>query len=310
MVFLYVGATMVGLAALAVSVLGTLRSRVSSYRLLVVFYSVFTAQVATLFVREYLYVAMTGFSYTAVFATFIVAVMLGLGCLVPVAWFYHRMFGLRRQRVLDAAVLVVAVVAAALYVWPGSVTMDAGHGRFVRNAPIIAGNCAYLALFAYILVIGATGPKADRPRRELFLIWATFAFGLVGFAESVASLVQEISDPVVVMSASGQAFLVSTIPYALFGGVLAYYFGSYLVADGRTPRAITVDIVRKYGISDREQEVIALLNQGLGNREIAEKLFVSLATVKTHVHNVYEKTGARGRYALFRLTMPADKRPA
>ena len=55
--------------------------------------------------------------------------------------------------------------------------------------------------------------------------------------------------------------------------------------------------------------MILLLNEGLGNREIAEKLFVSIATVKTHVHNIYEKTGVKGRYELFRLTTPVHRRP-
>ena len=104
----------------------------------------FTAEIATLFVREYLYVDIVGFSYTAVFATFVVAVLLGLGCLVPVAWFYHRIFSFRRQRLLDALVLGVTVAAAALYLWPGSVTLDAEHGRFLRNAPVVVGNVDYV----------------------------------------------------------------------------------------------------------------------------------------------------------------------
>jgi len=115
---------------------------------------------------------------------------------------------------------------------------------------------------------------------------------------------------VVPLTAAGEGFLISTVPYVLFGGVLAYYFGSYLVADRRPPRALDSDILKRYGISAREQEVIVLLNEGLGNREIAEKLFVSLATVKTHVHNICENTGAKGRYALFRLVTPAEKQPA
>jgi DNA-binding CsgD family transcriptional regulator len=309
-VFIYVGATMAGLTALAVSVLGTLRSRVSSYRLLVVFYGAFTAEIATLFVREYMMVDIASFSYDAVLGTYVVAIILSQACLAAVALFYHRIFALPAQRILDGIVLGVAVFGAAVFSWPGSVTMDAEHARFVRHLPVIVGSGAYLVLFAYVLVVGAVGSKADRPPRELLLIWATFGFGVVGFAESAMSLVQAVRDPVVTMKPFSQGFLVSTIPYLLFGGVLAYFFGSFLVSNGREPRALDADIVRRYGITVREQEVIALLNEGLGNREIAGKLFVSLATVKSHVHNIYEKTGAEGRYALFRLTAPAEKRSA
>lgn len=42
-------------------------------------------------------------------------------------------------------------------------------------------------------------------------------------------------------------------------------------------------------ISDRELEVLILVAQGLSNKEIAGKLFVSINTVKTHLSKLYEK---------------------
>jgi len=43
------------------------------------------------------------------------------------------------------------------------------------------------------------------------------------------------------------------------------------------------------GISTREGEVLACLAQGLTNEEIAERLFISTNTVKTHLANLYAK---------------------
>ena len=43
------------------------------------------------------------------------------------------------------------------------------------------------------------------------------------------------------------------------------------------------------GISDRELEVLELVALGLSNKEIADKLFVSINTVKTHLSKLYEK---------------------
>jgi DNA-binding NarL/FixJ family response regulator len=48
-------------------------------------------------------------------------------------------------------------------------------------------------------------------------------------------------------------------------------------------------------LTPREAEVLALIASGLSNREIAEKLVVSEATVKTHVNHVFAKIGARDR---------------
>jgi LuxR family maltose regulon positive regulatory protein len=48
-------------------------------------------------------------------------------------------------------------------------------------------------------------------------------------------------------------------------------------------------------LSDRELEVLELIADGLTNREIASRLFLSLNTVKVHTRNVYGKLGVHSR---------------
>jgi two-component system, NarL family, response regulator DegU len=48
-------------------------------------------------------------------------------------------------------------------------------------------------------------------------------------------------------------------------------------------------------VSRREKEVMALICESMTNEEIAEKLFLSAKTVKTHIRNIFEKTGIRNR---------------
>jgi ATP/maltotriose-dependent transcriptional regulator MalT len=56
-------------------------------------------------------------------------------------------------------------------------------------------------------------------------------------------------------------------------------------------------------LSDREREICELVSEGLSNGEIAQLLFVSEATVKSHLHHVFEKLGIRSRHALALRTL-------
>ncbi|WP_307863998.1 response regulator transcription factor [Kribbella aluminosa] len=49
------------------------------------------------------------------------------------------------------------------------------------------------------------------------------------------------------------------------------------------------------GLTARETEVLRLIARGLSNPEIAGQLFISEATVKTHINNTFAKIGARHR---------------
>jgi DNA-binding NarL/FixJ family response regulator len=49
-------------------------------------------------------------------------------------------------------------------------------------------------------------------------------------------------------------------------------------------------------LTAKEREVLRLVSAGRSNAEIAAALFVSAATVKTHLGHIYDKLGARGRY--------------
>jgi DNA-binding CsgD family transcriptional regulator len=56
--------------------------------------------------------------------------------------------------------------------------------------------------------------------------------------------------------------------------------------------------VEKHEISKRESEVVRLICQGYTNQEISEALFISLQTVKDHIHRIFVKTGVRNRVQL------------
>jgi two-component system nitrate/nitrite response regulator NarL len=63
------------------------------------------------------------------------------------------------------------------------------------------------------------------------------------------------------------------------------------LADGRPPES------RGDQLTPREREIVALIDRGLSNKEIAGELHIELATVKNHVHSVLDKLQVRRRGA-------------
>jgi DNA-binding CsgD family transcriptional regulator len=101
-------------------------------------------------------------------------------------------------------------------------------------------------------------------------------------------------------------FLIRDIPLEFYIGIVAVTFTALGIWAGlrlTRPKLIETDTkffldeanLRKVGISKREYEVLELIAQGLSNQEIADKLFVSVSTVKTHAANIFAKLDARRR---------------
>lgn len=72
---------------------------------------------------------------------------------------------------------------------------------------------------------------------------------------------------------------------------------STIVPNSSSPSLFVCDDekLKVLGISKRELEVLQLMAEGLSNQEIADRLFVSLNTIKTHISRLLEKLGASRR---------------
>jgi LuxR family maltose regulon positive regulatory protein len=80
------------------------------------------------------------------------------------------------------------------------------------------------------------------------------------------------------------------------------YLEKLLSAGGRTLSAsasrapeASADAALTERLTERELRILRLLKSGLGNRELAQSLFVSEATVKWHLHNIFAKLGVKNR---------------
>ena len=111
-----------------------------------------------------------------------------------------------------------------------------------------------------------------------------------------------------VLKAVEYKYFVRDIPLEFYIGLVAVMFTGLGIWAGlqlTRPKVIEVEVqgpferddqaVKKLGISKREFEVLELIAAGLSNQDIADRLFVSTSTVKTHVSNVLAKLDASRR---------------
>jgi len=67
------------------------------------------------------------------------------------------------------------------------------------------------------------------------------------------------------------------------------------------------EFCKKFEVSPRETDIIRELCNGLSNKEISDKLFISLQTVKDHTHRIYIKTNVRSRVQLINMVKEITK---
>ncbi|MFG3027975.1 response regulator [Streptomyces sp. NPDC048253] len=154
---------------------------------------------------------------------------------------------------------------------------------------------------------------AARLRPDLVLMDLRFGSGAgIDGVEAVRRIAAEAPGiPVVVLTSySGRADVVRALeagargyvlkagpPQELFRAVRGAAAGALGLASEVVGELVAQDPSPRRELSGREVEVVRLLAEGLSNRAIAEALFLSEATVKTHLVRVYRKLGADNRAA-------------
>jgi NarL family two-component system response regulator LiaR len=108
-------------------------------------------------------------------------------------------------------------------------------------------------------------------------------------------------------------FLIISHAFEIYVGIIAVFFtalGIWLALKLTQPKietrivekaifsetfVLNVTELNNLGLSKREVEVLQLMSAGLSNQEIAEHLFISLNTIKTHTSKLFEKLDVKRR---------------
>ena len=115
------------------------------------------------------------------------------------------------------------------------------------------------------------------------------------------------SDVLPAIKAGATGYLLKDTPREeLFRAVLAAHRGESVLSPAVAGRLMgRLRSPAKEPLSQREIEVLTLIARGCGNREAARRLFISEATVKTHLLHAYTKLGVRDRAAALATAIEA-----
>ncbi len=155
----------------------------------------------------------------------------------------------------------------------------------------------FFALFTFALVLGySLFRRVWRTDKRTFVL-GLLLFATVGYGETFIGFISMLSSPIGIRAQESN-FLYSSIPYALYGVFIIFYFLRYYVSSPTVSESPSEAFLAKYAITEREREIILKVIQGKSNSDIASEFVISLATVKTHLHNIYTKIGVDSRYDL------------
>ena len=147
------------------------------------------------------------------------------------------------------------------------------------------------------------------------MLWEVLLYGLCGGAL------------ITLLKVTEYRFLVVEHSLEIYGGLVAALFSVLGIWLGLTltrkktqvvvqqaasvgaPFALDEQRMSELGITPRELEILGLIAVGLSNREIAERLFVTENTVKTHSSRLFDKLGAKRRTQAVQLGKEAGLIP-
>ncbi len=291
------GAIMIGFATLIIASFWALRTREPYLRDFCIVYTLFTIYLVIVVLEKYLSLNVADYSDVAWYEISGVYQVVQAGITVATIHFFLGIFQVRYRKILMPVFLVLMIVGDTLIFSPLGAVLGPENRTIHFGIGYQIASVWFFASFTFALVLGyILFRRVWRTDKQTFVL-GLLLFATFGCGESFIGLIDMLRSPIVVR-ATERNFLFSSVPYALYGIFIIYYFLRYYISPPFVTEGPSDRFLAKYAITEREREIILKVIQGKSNADIASELVISLATVKTHLHNIFTKTGADSRYDL------------
>ena len=293
----YFGVIMIGFAALAIAGFWAVKTRDPNLRNFCIVYATFTLLLIISVLRIYLALNIEGYTsrdwYNISGAYLIVNSLL----MPAIVYFFLDLYQIKNKTIIAIALLIVTLFSIAILYSPIGARLDEARQVIHFGIGFLISSAWYLICFTVALLLGyGYLPHIWNTDRRTLVV-GLLIFATIGYLESLTNTPHTLRTGTVAFGYDRE-FLYSSIPYALFGLFLIYYFLRFSPQPSIAPEQLSDSFLATYGITDREQEIIKKVIEGKSNATIASELVISLATVKTHLHNIYTKLGVESRFDL------------
>jgi len=188
-----------------------------------------------------------------------------------VAWTLHELGIIADRSDPEAATMLADSLTIHVQLgdrWRAASVLETIAGRCARSAP---ADAARLLAASHRLrqALTAPVPPAERPAHDAALATTQAALGAAEFGQCWNEGLSLPLDAAVELArqAAGQL----------------------------RPGGLAAEAGTRYGLTEREVEVLRLIGEGLTNRQIGQRLFISTGTAAVHVSNILRKLGVTGR---------------
>lgn len=293
----YLAVIMVGFAVLAVAGFWAFKTRDADLRNFCMVYALFTVVLILSVLMKYLSLNVEGYTAGTWFAIQGVHQIVNPSVVVALIYFFLEAYQIASRKMIFGLFLMTWLICIGLIFSPLGVIFDANNGIIHFEPGFKIATIWYVLSFTFALGLGYGFLRRiwNTEKRNLalgLLIFATF-----GYLETLLGFLSAWRIDTVTFGPD-TTLLYSSIPYALYGLYLVTYFLNFSLPTPVGLDQVSESFLSAYNITGREREIIQMVIQGKSNADIAKELVISLATVKTHLHNIYQKVGVDSRYDL------------
>lgn len=293
----YLSVIAIGFAVLAIAGFWAFKTKDNNLRNFCMVYASFTVVLILSVLLKYLSLNVEGFTAQAWYFIQGVNQIANPMVIITLVYFFLEIYQIASRKKIFRFFIIIWFILIGLIFSPIGAPFDANTETIYLKSAFKIASLWYLLSFTFALGLGYIFLRRiwNNEKRNLslgLLIFATF-----GYIETLLGFLGSWNTASVSFGRDG-GFLYSSIPYLIYGIFLITYFLNYSLPTSVGLGTLSDNFLLTYNITDREREIIQMVIEGKSNADIAKELFISLATVKTHLHNIYQKVGVDSRYDL------------